>query len=126
MPHLVLSGGFELARAAVALEPEVHRFERAVLKTEACWLRGDGGAMLVEGVVVEFSRPLHPMALIAPHRGDIIVRLWTRVAVERTRAVQRWLCVIAAGVQRAGAGSVLATNIAPELWSDLGMEVAAG
>ncbi len=124
MPHLVFAGEFELER--VSLDATVHRWGRAVLKTEAGWLRRDSRAMLVEGVVVEFSRPLHPVAVVAHHHGDTTVRLWKTVSVERTRAVQRWLCVLAASLQRLGAGPVKTTNIPTDLWGDLGLEVIQG
>ncbi len=122
MPHLVFSGLLDLG--SVSLEPEVHRWGRAVLKTDACWLRADEAAMLVEGVVVEFSRPLHPVAVAAHHRGETTLRLWKTVAVERTRAVQRWLCLVAMALQQCGAGPVRVTNIPPDLWQDLDLTVA--
>jgi hypothetical protein len=94
-----------------------------VLKTEDCWLRADREALLVEGVVVEFSRPLHPVAVVASHHNDTVVRLWSRVSVERTRPVQRWLCVLATELQHLGLGPVKVTNIPTELWSDLDLAV---
>lgn len=121
MPHLVLSGVLDLG--PIRLEPEVHRWGRAVLKTDACWLRSDNTAMLVDGVVVEFSRPLHPVAAVAHHRGDTTVRLWKTVAVERTKAIQRWLCLVTVALQRCGAGPVRVTNIPPDLWQDLDLQV---
>jgi hypothetical protein len=123
MPHLVLVGGIDLEGAANRLPRTIHRVGRAVLKTEDCWLRTDREALLVEGVVVEFSRPLHPVAVVAPHHDDTVVRLWSRVSVERTRPVQRWLCVLAAELQHLGLGPVKVTNIPTELWSDLGLAV---
>jgi hypothetical protein len=126
MPHLVLEGALDLEGVARSLGGELHRWGRAVLKTEAGWLRGDGRAVLVEGVVVEFSRPLHPVAVVAAHRGDTTVRLWSLAPVERTQAVQRWLCHLAVELQRLGAGPVRTTNIAEELYSELGLELSPG
>lgn len=121
MPHLVLAGELELA--AVVLPEQVQRWGRAVIKTEGGWSRRGADALLVEGVVVEHARPLRPVALVAPHRGDTIVRLWPVVPVERTRAVQRWLSLLALALQRQGAGPVKLTNIPQELWGDLGLAV---
>jgi hypothetical protein len=123
MPHLVMDGTLRLEAVVTGLGEEVRRWGRAVLKTERCWLRGDGQAVLVEGVVVEFSRPLHPVAVVAVHRGDITVRLWSLAPVERTEAVQRWLCQLAADLQSLGAGPIKATNLAEKLWSDLGLQI---
>ena len=123
MPHLVLAGKVEIARCVDQLSTTVHRWGRAVLKTEDRWQRADGGGMLVEGVVVEFSRPLHPVALVVHHHDDTIVRLWSRVTVERTGPVQRWLCLVASEVQLLGAGPVKTTNIPDDIWSDLDLEV---
>jgi hypothetical protein len=122
VPHLVLKGRFEGSRLSALGERPVHRWRRAVLKIEDQYRRNDGAAVLVEGVVVEFSRPLHPVALVAARGEDTIVRLWSRVEVERTEAVQRWLAVIALELQRQGAGPVTTTNIPEELWSDLGLD----
>ena len=119
MPHLVLAGGVDLERALGGHEAEVRRWGRAVLKRDQVWFRADGAAALVEGVVVEHSRPLHPVALIAPHHGDTIVRLWKVAPVERTPAVQRWLALMAADLRKQGAGPLLATNLAGELLEDL-------
>lgn len=125
MPHLVLAGGIDPGEVARSLPRTVYRQGRTVLKTEDCWLRADRGATLVQGVVVEFSRPLHPVALVEPHHNATTVRLWSRVPVERTRPVQRWLCVVAAELQRLGAGPLTVTNIPGELWSDLALEVVS-
>ncbi len=121
MPHLVLDGWERPTRWTEGLGPSVHRWGRAVLKTSGWWRRHDDEALLVEGVVVEYSRPLHPVALVAAHHGQTIVRLWPAVTVERTRAVQRWLAVIARALQDHGAGELVATNIPRELWEDLGL-----
>lgn len=119
MPHLVLRGSVDLDRAATGLELEVVRWGRAVIKTADRWRRADGKAMLVDGVVVELGRPLHPVATIAARDGDTVVRLWPVVEVERTAAVQRWLAELAAGLQRLGAGPVVTTNIGPEILDGL-------
>jgi hypothetical protein len=123
MPHLVLVGGIDLEGVANRLPRTIQRVGRAVLKTEDCWLRADREALLVEGVIVEFSRPLHPVAVVASHHNDTVVRLWSRVSVERTRPVQRWLCVLATELQHLGLGPVKVTNIPTELWSDLDLAV---
>ncbi len=119
MPHMVLRHPVAWSDAAARLSGEPRRWGRAVLKSEGRWLRLDGDGVLVEGVVVEFARPLHPVLLVAPHHGHTIVRLWPLVPVERSRAVQRWLCEVAAEVAASGAGAVSSTNIAPDLWEDL-------
>jgi len=108
-----------LDRLASGIEIGVVRWGRAVIKTAGWWLRNDGRALLVEGVVVELGKPLHPVALVAPHHGGTIVRLWPIVTVERTRAVQRWLAILTASLRRSGAGALLDTNLLEELWSDL-------
>ena len=119
MPHVVFEGSVDLERVAEGLRVGVHRWGRAVLKTDQIWRRRDGLAILVEGVVVEFSRPQHPVVQIAPHHEGTIVRLWSLAPVERTPAVQRWVAVVAADLQRLGAGAVFTTNIPPDLWQDL-------
>jgi hypothetical protein len=121
MPHLILEGNIDLERVAGEISHEVRRWGPAVLKTETEWRRGDGLAVLVEGVVVEHSRPLHPVAIVSAHHDDTSVRLWRLAPVERTPAVQRWLAVIAGELRRLGAGPLRTTNLASELWDDLGL-----
>ena len=121
MPHVILEGTADLDLVASSLASEVQRWGPSVLKTEASWRRSDGLAVLVEGVVVEHSRPLHPVAVISENKGDTCVRLWRLAPVERTPAVQRWLASIAGELRRLGAGPLKTTNIAAELWQDLGL-----
>ncbi len=86
MPHIILSGTLDLETVASSLDGEVQRWRAAVLKNEASWRRSDGLAVLVEGVVIEHSRPLHPVAVITQGHGDTSVRLWRLAPVERTPA----------------------------------------
>lgn len=125
MPHLVMRGSIDLRRVAGELDLGVTKWGRAVLKTGDVWCRADAGAMLVDGVVVELVRPLHPVALVAIRDGDTVVRLWPVVEVERTAAVQRWLAVIAAGLQRCGGGAVHTTNIGPEVLEGLDLDLGS-
>jgi hypothetical protein len=122
MPHLVLNGEIDLEATAADLGGEAQRWGPAVLKTEASWLRSDGLAALVEGVVVEYSRPLHPVAVISLSRGDTSIRLWRLAPVERTAAVQRWLASVAAELRKRGAGPLKTTNIPGRLWEDFGLD----
>jgi hypothetical protein len=119
MPHLILERDLDLRKVADGLNLEVVRWRTAVLKTETVWVRADGRAVLVEGVVVEHSRAVHPVAVIETARGTTGVRLWKRVAVERTPAVQRWLAIVAGELQRLGAGALTTTNISGEILADL-------
>lgn len=121
MPHLVLHGSLELEQVTTRLDLGVVRWGRAVLKTGDVWRRSDGAAVLVEGVVVELTRPLHPVALVAPRDGDTVIRLWSVVEVERTPAVQRWLGVIARGLQELGGGAVETTNIGDDTLEGLAL-----
>jgi hypothetical protein len=121
MPHLVLSGEVKLGDIASQISSKVHRWGTAVLKTEAAWCRSDGEALLVEGVVVEHSRPLHPVAVISVNRGNTSVRLWRLAPVERTPAVQRWLAMIASELRRLGSGPLKTTNIPEDVLGDLGL-----
>ena len=124
MPHAILEGVVALEEVVGNLDGTAKKWGPAVLKTEEAWLRSDGLAVLVEGVVVEHSRPLHPVAVITRTGDDTSVRLWRLAPVERTPAVQRWLASIADEVTRFGALSVKSTNIAAELWQGLDFEFA--
>lgn len=123
MPHLVLRGSVDFNTVTRELNMDVVRWGRAVIKTIDRWLRADAEAMLVDGVVVELARPLHPVALMATRDGDTVIRLWPVVEVERTPAVQRWLAVLAGEVQRLGGGPVVTTNIGPEVLEGIDLEL---
>jgi len=119
MPHLVLRDELDFDLVLERMPRDAVKWGAAVLKTQDLWRRADGRAILIEGVVVEHSRPLHPIAVVSLSHGDTSVRLWSLAAVERTPAVQRWLAVVAGNLQRLGAGAVRTTNIAPALVEDL-------
>jgi hypothetical protein len=121
MPHLVFEGEMDLERIAGEIQCAVHRWGTAVLKTENVWRRSDGRALLVEGVVVEHSRAVHPVAMVATAHGTTGVRLWRQVEVERTPAVQRWLAVIAADLSRLGGGPLKTTNVGEEILAGLSL-----
>lgn len=122
MPHLVFDGRLDLDRAAAELPREVHRWRTAVLKIEDVWRRLDGTALLVEGVVVEHSRAVHPVAVVATSRDGVSVRLWRNAPVERTDAVQRWLAVVAGGLGGPGSLALRSTNISDEVLSGLNFD----
>ncbi len=119
MPHLVFEGELDLEKLSREIPKAVYRWGTAVLKTENVWCRADGLALLVEGVVVEFSRAVHPVAVVATARGTTGVRLWRQVHVERTPAVQRWLAVLATDIHRFGGGALQTTNVGEEILAGL-------
>lgn len=121
MPHVVLDGVVDLDAVLERMPREVRKWGPAVLKTEQVWRRADGGALLVEGVVVEHSRPLHPIAVVAEHRGNTHVSLWPHAPVERTPAVQRWLATVADDVRNLAGRTLRSTNISGSLLEDLGL-----
>ena len=124
MPHLILDGEMNLERVADELpREEVRRWGTAVLRFEDVWRRSDGLAVLVEGVVVEHSRAVHPVAIVTTGRGTTSIRLWRLAPVERTPAVQRWLAVVAAELRRLGGGGLKTTNLADEVVVDLALSV---
>ncbi len=121
MPHLILDGEVDLHRLVDGLPREARRWGTAVLKIEEVWARPDFRAVLVEGVVVEHSRAVHPVVIVATARGATSIRLWPRAPVERTPAVQRWLAVIAADIRGLGGGALQTTNVADEILTDLAL-----
>ncbi len=123
MPHIILAGTTDLNELGKRFPREVRRWGSAVLKTEEVWCRGDGLALLIEGVVVEHSRPQHPVAVITHQHGDTGIRLWRLAAVERTAAVQRWLACLALDLQTLGAGKATKTNLPDSVLEGLGLSV---
>lgn len=123
MPHLVLRGSIDIPRVAAELDLGVVRWGRAVIKTGGAWRRSDDEALLVEGVVIELGRPLHPVAMVAFRDQDTVIRLWPVIEVERTLAVQRWLAALGSGLQRLGAGPVHTTNIGAEILDGLDLHL---
>ncbi len=122
VPHLILEGAVDLRRAAEALPGEARRWRTAVLKTMGVWLSTDAEALLVEGVVVEHSRPLHPVAHVTVAGDQTKVRLWDIVPVERTPAVQRWLAEIGRDLQALGAGTLRTNNLAAGIIDDFDLD----
>lgn len=121
MPHVVLDATWPAAEIAARIPLDVVRWRNAVLKTDMCWLRSEGEGVLVEGVVVEHTRPLKPVAVITPHEDRTVVRLWPTAPVERTPAVQRWLALLAGHIGRDEAVA-RATNIGADALEGLDLE----
>ncbi len=124
MPHLLLDGSPDLSK--LRFPSEVRREGRIVMKVEHSWLRADGRAVLVEGVVVEYSRALHPVAVLTVRKNRLHLQLWPPVPVERNEGVQRWLLMLAEMLQDAGAGPLLNSNISPGLLETSGLRLAPG
>jgi len=122
MPHLLFDGSPDFSK--LRFSSEVRRQGRIVMKVEHSWLRADGRAVLVEGVVVEYSRALHPVAVISRRENHLSLQLWPPVPVERNEAVQRWLLMLAEMLQDAGAGTLLKSNISPGLIETYGLRLA--
>lgn len=112
MPHVVRRGRADLAAAWRELPRGPWRWGNAVARVEGCYLEGDGKALLVAGVVVEYGRPLHPVVLVSLREDATAVHLWAPAGVERTETVKRFLARVAAELERFGAGEIVATNLA--------------
>jgi hypothetical protein len=111
MPHVVRRGRADLAAAWRELPRGPWRWGNAVARVEGCYLDGDGKALLVAGVVVEYGRPLHPVVLVSLRDDTTAAHLWSPAAVERTAAVKSFLARVAAELERFGAGEIVATNL---------------
>jgi len=111
MPHVVRRGRADLAAAWRALPRGPWRWGNAVARVEGCYLEDDGKALLVAGVVVEYGRPLHPVVLVSLREDATAVHLWSAATVERTAAVKSFLALIAAELERFGAGEIIVTNL---------------
>ncbi len=87
------------------------RWGHAVARVEGRYLGSDASALLIAGVVVEFGRPLHPVAVVTLRGEETAVHLWSVVAVERTDAVKRFVAQVARELRAFGAGAVTTTNL---------------
>lgn len=115
MPHAICNGAADLEAAWRGFPSGPWRWGNAVARIEGCYLAPGAKALLVSGVIVEYGRPLHPVALVT-HRGDeTAVHLWSVAAVERTEAVKRFVARVAVELRAFGAGSVRTTNVAAYL-----------
>jgi hypothetical protein len=111
MPHVVRRGRADLDAAWKGLPAGPWRWGRAVARVEGRYLAAEGNVLLVQGVVVEYGRPVHPVVMVT-HRGEeTAVHFWPVVRVERTEAVKRLLVQVAAELEAFGAGEVVATNL---------------
>ena len=114
MPHVIRRGRVDLAVVWRAIPRGPWRWGGVVARVEGSYLAVSGDALLVAGVVIEFGRPLHPVALVTVREDGTAVHLWPAATVERTEAVKRFLAQVARELVAFGAGDVVATNL-PEL-----------
>ncbi|BCW92671.1 MAG: hypothetical protein ACOY7U_09635 [Acidobacteriota bacterium] len=127
MPHVILSGQADLARAWQEFPEGPFRFGNAVARIEGRFLSASRRELLLEAVVVEFGRPLHPVILVSLRQEGTGVHLWDVVRVERTEAVKALIALVGRELARFGAGEVRSTNLKPELLSALGVgQISAG
>jgi len=114
MPHVIRRGRADLEAAWRELPRGPWRWGSVVARVEGRYLAVSGDALLVAGVVVEFGRPLHPVALVTVREDGTAVHLWPAAAIERTEAVKRFLTQVSRELTAFGAAEVLTTNL-PDL-----------
>jgi len=113
MPHVVRAGRADLEAAWRGLPSGPWRWGRMVARIEGRYLAADAVALLLQGVVVEFSRPLHPVVLVTHRRDATAVHLWPTAPVERTDGVKRLVWQVAQELTAFGAGEISSTNLEP-------------
>lgn len=114
MPHVIRRGRADLQAAWRELPRGPWRWGGVVARVEGSYLAVSGDALLLAGVVIEFGRSLHPVALVTLRAGETAVHLWPAATVERTEAVKRFLAQVARELVAFGAGEVQTTNL-PDL-----------
>ncbi|MDW7968149.1 MAG: hypothetical protein RMI39_08530, partial [Thermoanaerobaculum sp.] len=63
MPHVILAGHVDLERAWRRFPSGPFRLGKAVVRVEGRYLSSSQRELLLQAVVVEFGRPLHPVVL---------------------------------------------------------------
>lgn len=117
MPHVILSGQADLVSAWQEFPEGPFRFGNAVARIEGRFLSAARRELLLEAVVVEFGRPLHPVLLVSLRQEGTAVHLWDVVRVERTEAVKALIALVAKELSRFGAGEVRSTNLKAEFFA---------
>lgn len=126
MPHVILSGQADLVKAWREFPEGPFRLANAVTRVEGRFLSSSQRELLLEAVVVEFGRPLHPVVLVSLRPEGTAVHLWDVVRVERTEAVKAFVALVARELSRFGAGEVRTSNLKPELLATLRESRATG
>ncbi len=126
MPHVILSGKADLAKAWQEFPQGPFRLGNAVARVEGRFLSSSRRELLLEAVVVEFGRPLHPVILVSHRQEGTAVHLWDVVRVERTEAVKAFVALVARELVPFGAGQVRTTNLKPEVLSGISAAGAVG
>jgi hypothetical protein len=116
MPHVILNGPISLEAFQRQFTPLEIRWERAVLKLNDCYLNTRGTSLLLDCVVIDNGPPkvflLQAVAEAQSSRAS--VRLYGRADFERTPAVKRLICEIAARIKAANAAIVYGNTNIPE------------
>ncbi len=113
MPHLVLTGEFDLARYAADFKPILLRRSGDVLRADQVYLAADHQTALIEALTVEAGRkqPFY-LKLSLRDRGSLTLRIDPKTRPERSVAVRELITALAEDLlERYPKSRIDATNL---------------
>ncbi|MDD4307356.1 MAG: hypothetical protein PHU53_00925 [Thermoplasmata archaeon] len=112
VPHVVLTGNFDIPRIPEIISRISFRSGTAVLKTGVTYIAPDSSAIIIESTSVESGKPLNFLILINRRNDGLVIRLHPSLDIEKTEGVKRLLALVANSIIAANPGSAVGkTNL---------------
>jgi len=91
LPHVVLNGKVEVENIFKELKPLMIRNKNDILKTTDVYLEREKNVILIDSLAIEADKKTVFLAMISGRDDGVVVRLYPKIAVEKTEGVKKIL-----------------------------------
>jgi hypothetical protein len=95
LPHVVLNGKISISSIFEEMKPIFIRKGSNILRTSDFYLERSKNAILIDSLVIESEKSTNLLTLITGRNDGVVIRLYPKVAVQKTDGVKRILAEIA-------------------------------
>ena len=91
MPHVVLNGKVSVENIFEELKPLLIRNQNSILKTTDVYLEREKNVILIDSLAIDDDKKIVFLAMISGRDDGVVVRLYPKIAVEKTEGVKKIL-----------------------------------
>ena len=95
LPHVVLNGKVAVESIFKELKPLMIRNKNDILKTTDVYLEREKNVILIDSLAIEADKKTVFLAMISGRDDGVVVRLYPKIAVEKTEGVKKILVELA-------------------------------